>query len=578
MDVDTPPERSPRRPAHLRWTGADQLPPEVRDKILGVGCPFELIVEPVLGAEVTVFADRPRSLRAALDRYSADRLDAPALVSPTRQWTYRQMREDIDALAALLHERYGVTTGDRVAIVAANSAEYDLVMWGVVSLGAIITSLNGWWTAPELQYGIALSGPKLLVGDARRLARLAPDEVGPDLPVRLIEDLVREAQAYRGRSAPSPDIDEDAAAVILFTSGTTGRPKGATLSHRNIVNFGLVGQLGGALAAATTSAASASDPATILTSPMFHISGLVAVFISNVFYGTKLVFAPPGKWDPTVYLALTEQHAVTMWSGVPTHFWRLLRHPDLADYDLSSVQVVGSGGAVFPPELVRELHHRLPHIRLGNGYGMSETVGLGTLTGGDLFIAVPDSVGGAQPTVEVQIRDESGALADEGAIGEIFLRSPSVFLGYWENSAASAESLDADRWYRSGDFGRISDGLLFLESRRRDMILRGGENIYPIEIENRLIEHPDIDDGAVIGVEHPELGQEVKAFVVTRAGATLDADDVRGWCQLALAAYKVPAQIEFRTTLPYTLSGKLLKSDLEREEQDRLAALNRRSA
>jgi acyl-CoA synthetase (AMP-forming)/AMP-acid ligase II len=230
---------------------------------------------------------------------------------------------------------------------------------------------------------------------------------------------------------------------------------------------------------------------------------------------------------------------------------------------------VGGGGAVFPPELVRELHERFPRVRLGNGYGMSETVGTGTQTGGELFVTVPASVGPALPTVEVQIRGEDGLVLAEGEIGEIHLRTPSVFLGYWDDPAATRAALDADRWYRTGDYGRVAGGLLFLESRRRDLILRGGENIYPIEIENRLAGHADIDDAAVIGVDDAELGQVVKAFVVRRAGSDLTGEQVRAWCAEALAAFKVPVSVEFRDALPYTETGKLLKQQLEAEERDR---------
>jgi acyl-CoA synthetase (AMP-forming)/AMP-acid ligase II len=200
---------------------------------------------------------------------------------------------------------------------------------------------------------------------------------------------------------------------------------------------------------------------------------------------------------------------------------------------------------------------------------MSETVGLGTLTGGEMFIAVPESVGPAQATVEVQIRGADGAILPEGEIGEICLRSPSVFLGYWNDAAATRAALDDDRWYRTGDFGRVTGGMLFLESRRRDMILRGGENIYPIEIENRLVEHPDIDEAAVIGVDNREFGQVPKAFVVRRPGSDLTEEQVRAWCADALAAFKVPASVEFLAALPYTETGKLMKQELERQERAR---------
>ena len=545
-------------PAHLRWSAETALPPDAREALTGPGAPYELVTEPVLGPPAAVFTRRPRSLRRLLDTCAADVLERTFLVSPERSWTYREAIEAIDATAVLLAERYGVRTGDRVAIVAANSAEYGILMWAVLSLGAVITSLNGWWTAPELEYGIELTGPTLIAGDERRLARLAPETIPEGVPLRRLEMLQEEAQEFHGRTPPPPAITEDSPAVILFTSGTTGRPKGATLSHRNIVNYAMVTMLL-ASAAGPPRAASAS----VLSSPMFHISGMVPMLMSGPALRSKLVFPPPGPWDPGLFLKLTEEHRVTTWAGVPTQFWRLLRQPGLASYDLTSVAAVGAGGAVFPPELVRAMHERWPALRLGNGYGMSETVGLGTLTGGELFLTTPESVGPAQPTVEVQIRDEHGTLLREGEVGEIHLRSPSVFLGYWNDPAATAATLDPDRWYRTGDYGRVSGGLLFLESRRRDLILRGGENIYPIEIENRLIEHPDIDDAAVIGVDHAELGQELKAFVVRRPGSDLAAEDVRDWCRASLARFKVPEQIDFRASLPYTQTGKLMKHLLE---------------
>jgi acyl-CoA synthetase (AMP-forming)/AMP-acid ligase II len=550
-------------PARLAWT-ADSVPAELRDRLIGPGAPFELVTEDVLGAPHQVFARRPRSLRQLLDTSAAESPDLVFLVAPGREWTYQRAVEDIDAIAVLMAERYGVRAGDRVAIVSANSAEYVLVLWAVLSLGAIVTSLNGWWTGHELTAGIQLTEPVLVVGDERRLERLDDSP----LPARLLTEILDESAEFRGRTTPAPDITEDAAAVILFTSGTTGRAKGATLSHRNVVNYALSQGLSRAIAAAGAAATGpAGRAASIVVSPMFHVSGFVGVVISGAVFRTKLVFTEPGAWDPGRHLELTERHRITAWSGVPTHFWRLLRHPDLATRDVSSVIAVNSGGAVFPPELVRALGRELPRARLGNGYGASETVGLGTQASGARFAEHPDSVGVAPPTAEVEIRGTSGAVLAEGEIGEIHLRHPSVFLGYWGEPEATAEVLDPNRWYATGDYGRIENGLLYLESRRTDLILRGGENVYPIEIENRLVEHAGIAEAAVVGVDHPELGQEVKAFVVRAPGADgLTAEQVREWCAAALAAFKVPSRIEFRPSLPYTVSGKLLKQQLRNED------------
>ncbi|HUN37042.1 MAG TPA: class I adenylate-forming enzyme family protein [Trebonia sp.] len=549
------------------------LPPQPRAALTGPGAPFEIVTEPVLGHDHPVFARRPRTLRQMLDAQAESTPGLPFLIGPRRQWSYAEAIADIDALAGLLATRYGVRPGDRVAIVAANHPEYAILMWATITLGAIVTSLNGWWTRPELQYGIELTRPALLAGDERRLARLDGGAVPDGLPVRPLDQLQAEARPLAGQAPSRADITEDSPAVILFTSGTTGRPKGAILSHRGIINFAMVNRLAAAVGVASAGPA-ASPPgaappraATIVSSPLFHISGLIAVLITGAAFPVSLVFPEPGPWDPLTWLKLTQEHRVTSWSGVPTQFWRLLRHADIDRYDLSSVTTVGAGGAVFPPELVRELSARFPRVRLGNGYGMSETVGLGTLTGGEQFVALPDAVGPAQPTVEVQVRGPDDAVLPEGEIGEICLRTPSVFLGYWDDQDATGAALDGDRWYRTGDFGRVSGGLLYLEARRRDLIVRGGENIYPVEIENRLVEHPDIDDAAVIGVDHPELGQQPKAFIVRRPGADLSAEQVTLWCAAALAAYKVPATVEFRDSLPYTQTGKLLKQELERQEK-----------
>ncbi|WP_051684129.1 class I adenylate-forming enzyme family protein [Blastococcus sp. URHD0036] len=561
-------------PARLRWEGAAALSPEVRQTLLGPGAPFELATEEVLGVPHTVFARRPRTLRALLEDKTPGQLELPFLHSvPTgRTWSYREALADIDAIAVLLQQRHGVRAGDRVAIVAANHAEYALLMWAVVTLGAVVTGLNGWWTGPELTHGIALSSPVLIVGDERRLARLEPGSVPDGVPVLDLHELHAEAQQFLGRSPGPVDLAEDDPAVLLFTSGTTGRPKGAVLSHRNIVNFALVGRLSGAIATAGLPAATLAampQSCSVVTGPLFHVSGIAPVLVTAASSPTKLVFPAPGRWDPVVLMELVQEHRATYLAGVPTQFWRLLRHPDVGRYDLSSVTSTSTGGSAFPPELVRALHERFPRVRLGNGYGMTETVGLGARIGNDEFLEVPESVGPAQVTVEIEVRRDDGSLADEHEVGEVFLRSPSVFLGYWDDPAATAAALDAERWYRTGDFGRVSGGLLYLESRRRDLIIRGGENVYPIEVENRLVEHPDVDDAAVIGVDHHDLGQEPKAFVVPRAGADLTEESVRAWCALALAPFKVPASVEFRPALPYSDTGKLLKKALEDEERSR---------
>ena len=564
-------------PGQLTWRGAEQLPASVAAALMGPGAPFELVTETMLGRQLQVFAQRPRSLRAVFDATVARQPDAIFMVDADRSWTFAEAVADVDAVGRVLVERYGVGTGDRVGIVAANSPEYGLAMWAALSIGAVVAGLNGWWTGHELHYGIELAAPKVILGDEPRLARLAPDAIPDGVPVVTLEAIYAQARAVgNGGRSWTAEVDEDDPMVILFTSGTTGRPKGATLSHRNLIHFAWANMLTGAIGAMTSGAprpVTPTQPVSIMASPMFHVSGMVGILMTGGMLGAKLVFPPPGRWEVTRHFELTQTHRVTTWSGVPTQFWRLLRDPDFDRYDVSSVLNAGGGGAPFPPELVREFLLRMPWVTLGNGYGMSETAGMGTRTGGPLMVEHPESVGGVNPTLELEIRDEQGRVLPVGDVGEIYLRSASVFLGYWNDPAATAACLDAAGWYRTGDFGRVDKGMLYLASRIRDLIIRGGENIYPTEIEHRLVEHPDIDDAAVIGVDHHELGQEVKAFVIRRDGANLTAADVQSWASETLARFKVPAHVEFRSTLPYTETGKVLKHQLETEERARTAAL-----
>jgi acyl-CoA synthetase (AMP-forming)/AMP-acid ligase II len=558
----------------LRWHDDEQLTPEQRAALSGPGAPFERTVEDVLGAPVEVFVQRPRNLVQVLRDAVAQFGDRPYLFFPDETVTFSELPARAAAYAAVLADEYGVGKGDRVAFASANSLPYALAEWATVALGGIIVGLNGWWTGPELAYGVQLTTPKVLFGDEARLDRLA--EVGitdGDVPMVPFATLVEQvaARADTGADADLPDvaIDEDDPFMILFTSGTTGRPKGATLTHRNLVHMGSAMAFGRAVTMLLNGIVPSPDappPASICATPFFHISGTAPLFMTGARFGSTLIFPPPGRWDPGTHLQLTAEHRVSAWSGVPTQFWRMLEHPDFDWFDLSSLTLVSSGGAPFPPELMRVLNEKIPTAQLSNGYGMSESMGAGTLLSGARYATHRESVGAPYPTIEVQIRDDDRTVLPEGEVGEICLRGAVVFQGYWDDPDATAAVLDAERWYHSGDYGRIDDGVLWLESRMRDLILRGGENIYPMEIEHRLIEHPDIADAAVIGVEHRTLGQEVKAFVVLHDGASLEAAAVQEWAGLSLAPFKVPAYVEFRDSLPYTQTGKVMKHELEREQ------------
>ncbi len=351
----------------LRYRDEERLTPEQRAALCGPGAMFERTTEVVLGAEVEVFVQRPRSLVEVL-RSSAEQFgDRPYLVFPDlgsggATVTFAEVPERVGAIAAVLADEYGVGRGDRVAFASANSLDYALAQLAVVSLGAIIVGLNGWWTGPELAYGMEITTPTVLFGDEARLQRLA--EVGIEgMPMLSVDG-----------KAPLPDvdIDEDDPFMILFTSGTTGRPKGATLTHRNMVHMGSAMAFGRAVTMLVNGIAppppDAPPPASICATPFFHISGTAPLFMTGARFGSSLVFPPPGRWDPAVHLRLTADHRVSAWSGVPTQFWRMLEHPDFESYDLSSSDHGVVGWRAVPsraharPE--REDPHRQPVERV----------------------------------------------------------------------------------------------------------------------------------------------------------------------------------------------------------------------
>ena len=547
----------------LVWTDAERLDDASHRALLGPGAPYELAVDPT-GAASPVFAQRPRCLGAVLDEAAERFGDRSCHVFPGEQFSFTSLRDRAVALASALAGEYGIGKGDRVAIAAANSPEYLLTLCACAKLGAISVGLNGWWTGPEMQHGIALTEPRLIVSDAPRLERLSANLTAPVLS---FEDGFAALPTDASARLREPHMDENDPYAIVFTSGTTGRAKGATLSHRSQIHLGLASLLGASVNAAIHPPVAAGDsvvPCSIMVGPLFHVSGLNPFWLTAMT-GAKVVHPPPGRWREDVYLDLTEQHRVTSWSPlVPTQLWRLLRWPELDRYDLRSVRGIAGGGTIWPPELLRALEARLPWIRPGIalGYGSTETNGLGTILRQPDSFEHPDSVGRASPGVEVEVRDPvTGEARGENEVGEIHLRTGSLFLGYWNDVDATCGAVDAERWYATGDLGRVTAGFLHLAGRCRELIIRAGENIYPVEIENRLLEHPLVAEVAVVGVEHPTLGQEVKAFVV-RADASLTAADIRRWAGDALASFKVPAHIEFRDALPYNATGKIMKQQL----------------
>jgi long-chain acyl-CoA synthetase len=564
---------------------------EVRAQLTGPGGMFEVATEDVLGRPLQVYKQRMRSLREITEGAIARGDDDTFLVYGDRTYGFRTFVETANGMAQALTRQYGVGPGDRVAVLSQNNPEWCLAFWATVASGAVLVGLNGWWKADEILYGLQDSGATVLVADRKRFERIADrlDEAA-DLAHVFLTDaspddfpaagggavkLHRVDELTQAPTATFPDfpIAEDDAAVIFYTSGTTGRPKGAISTHRSMIanlQNTLYSTVAGAMAnpAAGSPLGGNSGPTvSLLTSPLFHVSGCHSGLVVGMLAGIKIVI-PAGRFEPAEALRLIEEHKVTVWATVPTMVWRVCEHPGRHGYDTSTVTAVAFGGSPSADELQRKVADTFPNVRTtSNAYGLTETSSVATVISGDDAKRKPWSVGPAVPTVELQIVDPLNQPLAPGETGEVCIRGPILMKGYWDKPEATDEAIDAGGWLHTGDIGHLDDeGYLTITDRKKDMIIRGGENIYCVEIENRLVEHPAVADAAIIGVRHAELGEEVKAVVQVEAGETLTDDEVRAWVRAELADFKVPTYVDIRTEpLPRNASGKLLKNVLRGE-------------
>lgn len=536
---------------------------------------FELTTEEVLGQPAAVFTSRMRSLREMVAN-TANFGDREFLVLENQRHTFNDFIAQVATAATALQQR-GIGHGDRVAIFAANCPEWVVSFFAATSIGAIVSAYNGWWTADEVDYATSLSDPALVIADRPRLERSGKGNT--DAPCLVIEDDWADFLAS-GASASLGDIDvslaEDDPAVILFTSGTTGRPKGAVASHRGLIGFVQSTMMNGAVRVFTElrtnppadDGAAPSPPAqsvTLGTSPLFHVSGLYGTTLIGMVTGGKIVYRR-GRFDPEAVLQLIQDEGVTAFAALGSIGSRLVNHPGFDRFDTSSVVNVGFGGAPASPAVQDKMRQAFPNAAasVGMGYGSSESVAVIAGIGGAEYRERPTSCGQVAIGFEAEIRGPDGQALPIGQEGEIWCRSAYTMLGYWNDPESTAETIDSDRWLNTGDIGCFDDdGYLYINSRARDMILRNAENIYPIEIEYRLDAHPLVAESAVFGVDHPEMGQEVKAVVVPAGDGAVDPDELAQWCIEVLAPYKVPTVWEISDTpLPRNAAGKIVKREL----------------
>ena len=556
---------------------------------------FEVDEAPSGGTTTKVFTNTPPSLRAVWE-LSAVHGDAPYLVYEEDRWTFAEAHVAVARLARRLANDLGVAQGDRVAIAMRNYPEWAVAMWAATTIGAVVVPLNAWWSGPELAYALGHSGARLLVADAERLDRLASHLAGTPvttvIAVRtgdragLPEGTIRWADLVAddggdGAGLPAVDIAPDDDATIMYTSGTTGRPKGAVGTHRNVTSHlmnALYNAANGpsAAAAAEASAAGAGDdPApprvTLLTFPLFHVGGFHSFLLPYTMVGGKVVLLY--RWDAATALDLVEKEGVTALGGVPTTLFELFDEARRQNRPraLATLTGVASGATLVPPALVSRIDEQLASKAApGNGYGLTETSGAAVVNSGADYLARPDSVGRPiSPVMEVRVADPFGEPLPAGEVGEIWIKGPTVIRGYHDDPDATAAAI-SDGWFHTGDAGRLDDdGFLYVADRLKDVVIRGGENVYAAEVEAALYEHPDVTEAAIIGVPHGRLGEDVHAVVRLRDGATADAATLRAHVAERLAAFKVPSTVHLTDeTLPRNAAGKVLKRQL----RDELAA------
>tara|TARA_B100001248_G_scaffold181754_2_gene138349 strand:- start:752 stop:2407 length:1656 start_codon:yes stop_codon:yes gene_type:complete len=519
---------------------------------------FKIGNEDVLGESLPVFINRPRNLAAFISQ-SQHNAESTYLEYQGKKISFTEHYELVGKAIHLLRSKYNVSPGDRVAIYAANSPEWIIFFWATVSIGGIACGLNGWWNGKEAIKALDAASPKLLVGDEKRISRLPSH----DHPQIIFEELV--LTDYPSIDHNFHDANEDDCACLLYTSGTTGTPKGVMTSHRSMISNTMLQLLQGASVAARSLKLgtdwSANKPKSLITSPLFHVSGLSAGAVTALFAGTSS-YLYDGKFDPNRIVEIIKNSNITSWGGaVPTALRRVLNVAEKEKTKLESLLVVGGGGAPIPEELINKSKIVFPNVKhnFGYGYGLTESGAITIINWGDTLDSNPTSPGQPMPTIHVELRDDNGELIlDDNVEGEIYVKSPSVMLGYYENPTATAESLTEDRTLKTGDFAYRNKGLFFISSRRTDLILRGAENVYPQEIELLLDAHPKVIESAVIGIPDEDLGQQVKAFI--RINADIDNSELEKYLEDNLAKFKVPSSWEIiDSPLPRNASGKVMK-------------------
>ncbi len=555
---------------------------EVTAQLTAEGGPFEITTVEIDGIPLRTYKNAPGDMRQVW-LGTAGHGDNDYIVYGSERITFTQAHERVAAAARTLVDRFGVKSGDRVAIAMRNYPEWVLAYWATISVGASVVGMNAWWTGPEMAYALEDAKPKLLIADRERLERLATvsDQVGEMqiISVRMDEGAPAGAVPWAelladGGSLPDVEIDPDSDACIFYTSGTTGRPKGAQLTHRgctnNIMSMAFWNSASpAALAAAGRKADSVTGesksfpPCFLVVTPLFHVTACNCVMHGASLTGAKLILMY--KWEAGEALGLIEKERVTTISGVPVMSRELIAHEKFETTDTSSLKSLGGGGAAIQPDLVEKIEAKVSSARPGTGYGMTEACGVITMNSADFFLDKPETAGPVLPVFETLLEGADGKPVTDGGVGELCVRGAQVIRGYLNRPEATAETI-TNGWLHTGDIAKIDDdGFVSIVDRAKDMLLRGGENVYCAEVEAAIFEHESVAECAVIGVADDRLGEEVGAAVVLAEGSSIEADALRAFVKERIAAFKVPRYIWFLDTpLPRNASGKFMKPELRK--------------
>ncbi|CAA0094714.1 Long-chain-fatty-acid--CoA ligase FadD13 [Halioglobus japonicus] len=542
------------------------------------GSGFETTQCTIGNVEFTVYKNAPQTL---LEVYlsAAGHGEKEFVIYEGERWTFNDLFAQAWALAAALTDKHSISPGDRVGIAMRNYPEWLSAYIAITSIGAVVVPINSWGTAQDLLFAVRDSGCKTVFCDQQRFDLMAqglsesnihaviarPDPSSAGEPEQSLQHFVGDTT---NASPPDTRIASEDNAMIMYTSGTTGKPKGALSTHRAVcqalMNFDCTA-MASAMANPELIGAMMSkglEPVQLLAVPLFHVSGLHAVFLNALRAGRKIVMMY--KWDAIRALELIAEERVTALSLAPAMLLQLLESPEFDHYDTSSLSSLGAGGSATPAKVTALMREKVSNMYGGTGWGLTETNSIGTAFTGQAFIDNPGSAGFRHATVEVKVCDHDGNELPQGTPGGLWIKTPTVVSGYWNRPDANATSF-RDGWFDTGDIGYFDEnGYLYLSDRAKDMIIRGGENIYPAEIEAKLLEHPGVHEVAAFGIADETMGEQVAVTVVPRNNSALTEDEIKRFAKQSLAAFKVPHRVTIVSEpLPRNPAGKILKHILK---------------